>query len=94
MALLAFSELTTTDAQKLKIIAKQIAGLGGFGFLYAAYTILTLWSIGVQSFGGITGGAETGPGVWMGLLGSLIVVFSQAAILASDQDKSGGGESP
>lgn len=92
LVLCALGQIAAKNREEALNLAKPIEGLAGFAFLYAAYTILGNWSVGETNIGGITGGIANGPGVWIGLIGALVVLISQAPLLVPTQVSPSGSK--
>jgi len=77
----AVMQRKATTEQEAKKLSKPVMTCAGFAFLYAGYTIVTNWSIGDQSFAGMSAGIRNGPGVWLGLVGGIVALASQARFM-------------
>jgi hypothetical protein len=81
----AVMQRKATTEQEAKKLSKAVMTCAGFAFLYAGYTIVTNWSIGDQSFAGMSAGVRNGPGVWLGLVGGIVALASQVRFMPTEK---------
>lgn len=61
--------------------ASIVAALCLMTLLFALFTLLGAMMVGTSSYGGVTAGIRTGPGLWLAIFGSLICAGGQALVV-------------
>jgi hypothetical protein len=82
--LVVLSEFADRSRERLKGPARVIGVLCGMTLLYALYSLFSVLAVGEADTAGISAGIRAGPGIWLGIIGSLLCLVGQGCATLSE----------